>query len=260
MADWLLLRLPGVPDEPASWLVVDARGTPVGPLESGPLAAAATRTAGRRVWVIVPGTDVLLAEPEVPVKAGLKLQQLVPYALEEDAVCVRAPGAAPVTLPADALAEALEIAQSRGADSPGGGRGLILYAGAAEWQRHSAQAEAARPRFDGVRIQLLTEGPLPVFAQQLPVATPINLLQGGYAPAAAGAAGLRAWRGAAILLLALLGLHVAGKVGELQWLKSRERQVDVSIRDAFHAAMPGEPSTLDARRRMEQRLAAARGA
>src|SRR5437588_177656 len=227
MADWLLLRLPRVPDEPASWLVVDARGTPVGPLESGPLPAN-------------PAHAVVL--------------------LEEDAVFVRAPGAAPVTLPADAFAEALEIAQSRGADSPGGGRGLILYAGAAEWQRHSAQAEAARPRFDGVRIQLLTEGPLPVFAQQLPVATPINLLQGAYAPAAAGAAGLRAWRLAAILLLSLLGLHVAGKVGELQWLKSRERQVDVSIRDAFHAAMPGEPSALDARRRMEQRLAAARGA
>src|SRR5438477_641047 len=216
MADWLLLRLPSVPDEPASWLVVDARGTPVGPPHSGPLTAAVTRAAGRRVWVIVPGTDVLLAEPEVPVKAGLKLQQLVPYALEEqladniedlhfaigkrasdsirapvavvaralldewlatlrssgiepeaihaesdllpgnpahavvlveeDAVFVRAPGAAPVTLPADALAEALEIAQSRGADSPGGGRGLILYAGAAEWERHSAQVEAARRR------------------------------------------------------------------------------------------------------------------
>src|SRR5438046_1944336 len=266
MADWLLLRLPRVPDEPASWLVVDARGTPVGPPQSGTLTAAVTRAAGRRVWVIVPGTDVLLAEPEVPVKAGLKLQQLVPYALEEqladniedlhfaigkrasdstrapvaavaralldqwlatlrssgsepeaiyaesdllpgnpahavvlleeDAVFVRAPGAAPVTLPADALAEALEIAQSRGADSPGGGRGLILYAGAAEWERHSAQVEAARPRFEGIRIQLLTEGPLPVFAQQLPVATPINLLQGAYAPAAAGAAGLRAWSSA----------------------------------------------------------------
>jgi general secretion pathway protein L len=330
MADWLLLRLPRVPDEPASWLVADARGTPVGPPQSGPLTSAVTRTAGRRVWVLVPGTDVLLAEPEVPVKAGLKLQQLVPYALEEqladniedlhfaigkrasdstrapvavvaralldewlatlrssgiepeaihaesdllpanpghavvlleeDAVFVRAPGSAPVTLPADALAEALEIAQSGGADSPGGGRGLILYAGAAEWQRHSEQVEAARPRFDGVRVQLLTDGPLPLFAQQLPVATPINLLQGAYAPAAAGAAGLRAWRVAAILLLSLLGLHLAGKVGELQWLKSRERQVDASIRDAFHAAMPGEPSTVDARRRMEQRLAAARGA
>src|SRR5437899_12208623 len=83
MADWLLLRLPRIPDEPASWLVVDARGTPVGPLESGPLTAAVTRTAGRRVWVLVPGTDVLLAEPEGPVKAGLKLHQFVPYAREE---------------------------------------------------------------------------------------------------------------------------------------------------------------------------------
>src|ERR1700747_457491 len=83
MADWLLLRLPRIPEEPASWLVVDARGTPVGLPQSGPPTLAAARAAGRRVWVLVPGTDVLLAEPEVPVKAGLKLQQLVPYALEE---------------------------------------------------------------------------------------------------------------------------------------------------------------------------------
>ena len=33
--------------------------------------------------VLVPGTDVLLAEPELPAKAGAKLQQIVPYALEE---------------------------------------------------------------------------------------------------------------------------------------------------------------------------------
>lgn len=330
MADWLLLRLPRVPDEPATWLVVDARGTPVGPPQGGPLTLAAARTAGRRVWVLVPGTDVLLAEPEVPVKAGLKLQQLVPYALEEhladdidhlqfavgkrasdstrapvavvarglldewlttlrssgiepeavyaesdllpenpghavvlldkDAVFVRPPGGSPVTLPADALAEALEIAHSGGAESPGGARGLILYAGAPDWQRHSAQVETARERFDGIRIQLLTDGPLALFAQQLPVGAPINLLQGAYAPTAARAVGLRAWRVAAILLLSLIALHVGGKVGELQLLKSRERQVDASIRDAFHAAMPGEPSTLDARRRMEQRLSAARGA
>ena len=41
------------------------------------------RAAGRHVCVLVPGTDVLLAEPELPVKAGTKLQQVVPYALEE---------------------------------------------------------------------------------------------------------------------------------------------------------------------------------
>jgi general secretion pathway protein L len=330
MADWLLLRLPRTPEEPASWLVADARGAPAGPAQAGPLTLAAARAAGRRVCVLVPGTDVLLAEPDVPVRAGAKLQQLVPYALEEhladdiddlhfaigkragetsrvpvavvaralldewlamlrasgiepeaiyadsdllphnpgqavvlleeDAVLVRAPGASSVTLPADALAEALEIAQSGAERSASGARGLILYTGAAEWQRHSAQIEAARAHFDGIKIQLLTGGPLALFAQQLPAATPINLLQGTYAPTSARAVGLRAWRVAAILLVSLISLHIAGKLGELQLLKSREHQVDASIRDTFHTAMPGDPNTPDARRRMEQRLSAARGA
>ena len=65
---------------------------------------------------------------------------------------------------------------------------------------------------------------------------------------------------AAILLMSLVSLHLAGKIGELQLLKNRERQLDASIRDTFHAAMPGDPNTLDARRRMEQRLNTARGA
>ncbi|TLZ06396.1 MAG: hypothetical protein E6K31_16195 [Gammaproteobacteria bacterium] len=293
MADWLLLRLPRAAGELASWLVADARGAPAGPAQSGPLTLAAARAAGRRVCVLVPGADVLLAEPEVPVKAGAKLQQLLPYALEEqladdiddlhfavgkragdsarapgqavvlleeDGVFVRSPGACPVTLPADALAEALEIAQSGAEQSAGGARGLILYTGAPEWQRHSAQIEAARAGFDGIKIQLLTGGPLALFAQQLPAATPINLLQGAYAPTAARAVGLKAWRVAAILLVSVIGLHLVGKIGELQVLKSRERQLDASIRDTFHAAMPGDPNTLDARRRMEQRLNATRGA
>ena len=44
-------------------------------------------------------------------------------------------------------------------------------------------------------------------------------------------------------------------------LKSREQQVDASIRDAFHTAMPGETdAACDARGAWRQRLAAARGA
>jgi general secretion pathway protein L len=270
---------------------------------------------------------VLLTEPELPVKAGARLAQLVPYALEEqladnieelhfalgkragdsprapvavvarsllqewlttlraagiepaaiyadsdllpenpgqavalleaDAVVVRPPGGTPVTLPADALEEALEIALT-GAE--GGGRGLILYTGAAEWQQHSAQVEAARARFDGIKVQLLTGGPLALFAQQLSAVTPINLLQGSYEPTSTQAAGLRAWRVAAMLLVALFGLHVAGKLWQLHVLHDREHQVDASIRDTFHTAMPGVPNAADARHKMEQRLASARGA
>src|SRR5215469_4630573 len=197
MADWLLLRLLHAGAELATWLVVDARGAPLSPPQSGPLALAAARVAGRRVCVLIGGADVLLAEPEVPVKAGAKLQQLVPYALEEhlaedieqlqfalgkrsgdslrvpvavvartlldewlaalrgagiepdaiyadsellpqnpgqavalleaDAVSVRPPDGTPVTLPADALGEALEIARAGGDSNATGGRGLILY-------------------------------------------------------------------------------------------------------------------------------------
>src|SRR5882757_9629738 len=76
MADWLLLRLPRTPDAPASWLVVDARGAAVGPPQSGPLSLAGARTAGRRICVLVAG-------PDLPTKAGAKLHQLVPYAMEE---------------------------------------------------------------------------------------------------------------------------------------------------------------------------------
>jgi general secretion pathway protein L len=348
MADWLLLRLPRTPQEPATWLVASAAGAPLAATQSGPLANAASAATGRRVCALVPGSDVLLAEPELPAKSGVKLQQLVPYALEEqladnidelhfalgrrpadsnrtpvavvahelmkawlaelraaglepdclyadsellpvnpaqavalleeDTVSVRAPGAPPVSLPIDALAEALAIAASApraagalavtaaphaadGADQPAAGdaaRGLILYSGSAEWQQHSAQVEAARAPFASVKVQLLSDGPLALFAQQLPGTGAINLLQGSYAPKSSRAAGLSAWRVAAMLLIALVALHVVGKAAELRVLKAKEHEVDASISDTFHRAMPAAPGTTDARRRMEQRLAAVR--
>jgi general secretion pathway protein L len=349
MADWLLLRLPHADGEPACWLVADANGRPLGAVEQGPPAQAASAAAGRRVCALVPGADVLLAEPELPLKPGVKLQQLLPYALEEhladdidelhfavgkrapdssrapvavvsralmdewlailrgagiepeclytdsellpqnpgqaialleeDSVCVRTPGGAPVSLPADALEEALTIAQSAAAGAspqeialhgmtaqPADAgeapmtapRGLILYTGAAEWHRHAATVEAARVHFESISVQLLSDGPLALFAQQLPVATPINLLQGAYAPRNTHAVGLRAWRVAAVLLAGLVALHILGKATELHYLKAKEHQVDSSIRDTLRAAMPDQQGTQDARHRMEQRLLAVR--
>jgi general secretion pathway protein L len=328
MADWLLIRLPRTPEQPATWLTVDPRGNPSGPPQSGPLSLAAPRAVGRRICVLVPGTDVLLTEPEVPTKAGTKLQQVVPYALEEqladdiddlhfaigkraadsartpvavirrslmdewltslkssgldpesmytesdllpqnpgqavalmeeDVVVVRPPMGSPVTLPVEALGEALEIAQQGSPElaATGGVRGLVLYTGAAEWHQHSAKIESLRERFDGIKIQLLSAGPLALFGQQLPVVTPINLLQGPYAPTTARTVGWRSWKVAAILLASLVGLHVAGKAAELTALKHSEHTLDTSIGETFRQAMPGERSTLDARRRMEQQFAA----
>lgn len=320
--------MPRAPEQPATWAVVDPRGNQIGPPQSGPLSLAAPRSAGRRIGVLVPGSDVLLAEPDVPMKAGTKLQQVVPYALEEqladdiddlhfafgkrigdssrtpvavvrrslldewlqtlresglapeamyadsdllprnpgqavalleeDIVVVRPPAGSPVTLPAEALGEALEIAQQSTPElAAAGGRGLVLYTGAAEWHQHSSQVEGLRERFDGIKIQLLTGGPLTLFAQQLPTASPINLLQGAYAPVTQRSVGWQAWRVAAVLLVALVGLHIVGKSAELGLLKRHEHALDTSIGETFRVAMPGERSTLDARRRMEEKLAAA---
>jgi general secretion pathway protein L len=177
--------------------------------------------------------------------------------LEEDVVVVRPPSGSPVTLPSNALAEALEMAQASTPEGGGAGRGLILYTGAPEWHEHSAQVESLRERFDGIKIQLLANGPLALFAQQLPTSTPTNLLQGTYTPTTSRAVGLRAWRVAAILLASLIALHVAGKATELTLLKRNEHKLDVSLRETFQTAMPGEPSTPDARKVMERRLAAA---
>jgi general secretion pathway protein L len=327
MADWLLIRLPRTAEQPATWLTVDPRGNPSGPPQSGPLSLAAPRAAGRRVCVLVPGTDVLLTEPEVPMKAGTKLQQVVPFALEEqladdiddlhfamgkrasdsskmpvavitralmdewltslrsqglepeslytesdllpqnpgqavalmeeDVIIVRPPVGSPVTLPVEALSEALEIAL-QGAPEQGstGGRGLILYTGAAEWHQQSQKIEALRERFDGIKIQLLSAGPLALFGQQLPTATPINLLQGAYAPAKASTVGWQAWKVAAILLACLVGLHIVGKTAELSALKRSEKTLDASIGDTYRMAMPGQQKPSDPRRQMEMRLAA----
>ena len=329
MADWLLIRLPRHTQEQATWLVADARGAAAGPAQGGPLSLAAPRAAGRHVVVLVPGTEVLATQPELPpAKAGAKLQQLVPYALEEqladdieelhfavgrrqdesprvpvsvvarklmdewtsllksnglepealyadsellpqnpgqavalleeDAVVVRPPSGAVVTLPADALGQALEIALSGIEPGTPGGRGLILYTGAAEWRQHAATVEAARERFEGIQIQLLTGGPLALFAQQLPQTTATNLLQGPYTPAAKHSVGWSAWRVAAMLLAGFIGLHIAGKAAELTVLKYADHRLDTSIEPVFHTAMPGQPNTYEARRQMEQRLTAAR--
>ena len=337
MADWLLLRLSRTGPESASWLVAGANGAPLAATQSGSLADAAPDATGRRLCVLVPGSDVLLAAPELPLRSGIKPQQVVPYALEEqlaedidalhfaigkrsadstrtpvavvsrtlmdewlpalaaaglkpeclyadsellpsnpsqavalleeDAVFVRAPGAAPVCLPADALTEALESAAAAAsaagaadaADPGGASGGLILYSGTAEWGAHSAQVEQARERFVSLKVQLLGDGPLALFAQQLPSTTAVNLLQGAYAPKGLGAVGFSAWRIAALLLLGLVGLHVAGKAAELRVLKSRERAADAAMCDTFRSALPGRPCSGDMRQQMEERLRVLRG-
>jgi general secretion pathway protein L len=82
MADWLLIRI-GTDADRVDYLTADAAGRIVAPLRSGPLALAASQAAGQRICVLVPASDVLLTDAELPSRSGQKAQQIVPYALEE---------------------------------------------------------------------------------------------------------------------------------------------------------------------------------
>ena len=86
MADWLLIQLGDDPDSVA-YLTADATGRIVAPLRRGSLSSIAQQAAGQRVCVLVSATDVLLTDAEVPAKSGTRMQQIVPFALEEQVAC-----------------------------------------------------------------------------------------------------------------------------------------------------------------------------
>src|SRR5512141_375583 len=83
MTETLVIRLRAHDEAPASWLSVDENGARSGPVHRGPVEDAQSAAHGRRVVLLLPGTDVSLYNPELPVKGGARLAQAVPFALEE---------------------------------------------------------------------------------------------------------------------------------------------------------------------------------
>jgi general secretion pathway protein L len=83
MSETLVIRLRAAEEAPASWLIVDGNGARSGPVQTGPLADALNLVEGRSVVLLLPASDVVLAEPELPLRGGARLAQAVPFALEE---------------------------------------------------------------------------------------------------------------------------------------------------------------------------------
>ena len=83
MAEWLVLQLSRNLDDPCGWMIADERGQPLSAPRVGALGTAGQEAAGRRVAVLVPSGDVLMTDVELPVKGGVRAQQVAPYALEE---------------------------------------------------------------------------------------------------------------------------------------------------------------------------------
>jgi len=79
MNQFLVLRLAN----PISWLIVGGDGGRLGPVATGDFADATPVAGERQVVAIAPGSSVTLARPELPARAGARLAQVVPYAMEE---------------------------------------------------------------------------------------------------------------------------------------------------------------------------------
>jgi general secretion pathway protein L len=80
-SDWLLLRLPATAGESPARALVDSSGAllPL-PADEGDLATLAT---GRQVALVAPAADVALFSVALPAGNEARLQQLAPFALEE---------------------------------------------------------------------------------------------------------------------------------------------------------------------------------
>ncbi len=83
MSETLVIRLRAAEGAQASWLIVDANGARSGPVQTGPLADALGLAQQRTTVLLLPGSEVTLAEPELPLRGGARLAQAVPFALEE---------------------------------------------------------------------------------------------------------------------------------------------------------------------------------
>ena len=325
MADWLLLRLPADRADPVGWVVADARGALLTAPSMATGAPLVTAAQGRRVALLVPGSDVLQLQANLPHANEARLQQLAPFALEDQlsedieslhfavgsrpdkgaptpvmvvsralldewlararelelqpeaifadsdlipevpghvtavldvsTLTLRREGHPPLVLPVEDPALALEMLL--GPDADLSTVHVSLLATPLAWQRHSAGFEALRSRIASMKIQLATGGMMALLAPGIAQRGRTNLLQGTYRAKQDHSATLRRWRLVAALAAALLVLHAAGNVWQLTRLRSSEKQLDAAISQVAAPLLPGESTSGNVRRRIEQRLGTA---
>jgi len=83
MAEFLVIRLGHDPRSSVEWIVADDNGTRRSEPGRGTLTEAAAAVQGRPVIVLVPSAEVLTTAVDLPMRAGVRLNTALPFALEE---------------------------------------------------------------------------------------------------------------------------------------------------------------------------------
>lgn len=191
MSETLVIRLRAADEAPASWLIVDGNGARSGPVQSGPVGDALSTAQGRRVVLLLPGSEITLAEPELPVRGGARVAQAVPFALEEQlasdvealhfAVGARPAGSVgtPVAVVSRATLERW-LARCEAA-------GLELSAAYADTAAVPAAGAGCTLLLDGDQLYVRRPDSLPYLLDAEPLGTALDLALAG--PSAAGEPG-----------------------------------------------------------------------
>jgi general secretion pathway protein L len=179
--------------------------------------------------------------------------------LESARLSVRRPGKLPFSVELTPITDALIVAgviadPLAGSDGPKPLESVVLYVTREDWSVVQAEVENLVDRFESLKIQLLTDGPLPWLARGLADTDAVNLLQGEFARTTDYGAGWRRWRTAAALAAGLLAAHVAAEAVQLRQAKRETATLDAQIAELFAAAMPADQMQ-DPRRQMQARLA-----
>ena len=329
MAESLVLKLDPEVDS-AQWIVVDDTGGRLGPPVTGPLAAARADLNGRRLIVLVPATDVLSTSVDMPVKSPSKIQQALPFALEEFvaddiellhcaagkrsdagrvpvAVISRAnldswldtlrgaglypdalipenhglaviPGTASLLFDRDRVfindgnevslvlqdigpGEALQAigamddlaaephsdesddeADTSGAAAP---RHVLVYCDAENEARHGQELKLLHHEFESLDVKILPDGVLPRLAVTVGAGAGVNLLQGEYGPKTEYSNYLKPWRYAAMLLLAVGVVGIAGQAIATLEVKSQRDELEARFMNEYRQIAPGNNTVSD---------------
>lgn len=233
--------------------------------------ALGRRTAGGRTPVAVVSRSVLQGWITELSGAGIEPSAIYPDIslipenpgqtvlwLEKSRLAVRRPGSPPFAVELTPVSEALVVAgvisdpleqasESKVLES------AILYVTRADWARVQDEFEALAGRFATLKVQLLSEGPLPWLARTLGSTDAVNLLQGEFARTTDYGVRWRQWRTAALLAGAFLAAHVAAGALQIHQANHETAALDTQIAQLFSQVMPAE-TMQDPRRQMESRL------
>ena len=178
--------------------------------------------------------------------------------LENDRLAVRRPGAMPFAVELAPVREALVVASVIGdplqaSEEPKPKESAILYVTREDWTRVQEEFEQLLEEFASLKVQLLSDGPLPWLARGMNTVDAVNLLQGEFSRTADYSERWHRWRLAAGLAAALLVVHVAAQALQIRQAKHESSALDSEISQIFSSAMPGD-KLADPRRQMQSKL------